>query len=57
MNFRFFDDLMGSARTASLEFRFRERKHSAKNYSAKLLKKFSKVYIKFLKFVKNFKSC
>ena len=34
MNFRFFDDLVGSAPRASQEFRFRERRHSAKNYSA-----------------------
>ena len=33
MNFRFFDDLVGSAPGASQEFRFRDGKHSAKNYS------------------------
>ena len=44
MNFRFFDDLVGStpgsAPGASLEFRFREWKHSAKNYSAKTSEKY-----------------
>ena len=40
MNFRFFDDLVNSAPGASQEFRFRERKHSAKYYSAKTIEKF-----------------
>ena len=35
MNFRFFDDLVGSAPGASQEFWSRESKHSAKHYSAK----------------------
>ena len=35
MNFRFLDDLVGSAPGAFHEFRFREGKHLAKNYSAK----------------------
>ena len=39
MNFRFFDDLIGSAPGASQEFRFREGTHSTKNYSAKPIKK------------------
>ena len=41
MNFGFFDDLVGSASKASQEFRFREGKHSAKNYSAKTIGKFT----------------
>ena len=40
MNFRFFDDLVNSAPGESQEFRFRERKNSAKNYSAKTIEKF-----------------
>ena len=40
MNLRFFDDLMGSAPGASQEFRFREQKHSAKNYSVKTIENF-----------------
>ena len=58
MNFRFFDDLMGSAPGASQEFRFKEGKHSAKNYSAKTTEivlenvhkilKISKTFQKFL---------
>ena len=39
MNFRFFDDLVGSTPGASQEFRFREGKHSAKNYAAKTIEK------------------
>ena len=35
MNFRIFDDLLGSAPRASQEFRFGEGKQSAKNYSPK----------------------
>ena len=49
MNFRFFDDLVGSAPGASQEFRFKEGKHSAKIYSAnsqRLLKIFLKIYMK-----------
>ena len=61
MNFRFFDDLVGSAPGASREFRFREGKHSAKNYSAKTIEKIlenlhkiSKIFQKILvKFKKN----
>ena len=52
MNFRFFDGLVGSASEASQEFRFREGKHSAKNYSAKSIEKFWKIYIKFINFQK-----
>ena len=37
MNFRFFDVVVGSAPGASQEFRLREGKHSAKNYSAKTI--------------------
>ena len=40
MNFSFFDDLVASAPGASQEFRFREGKHSAKNYSAKTIEIF-----------------
>ena len=40
MNFRFFDDLVGPAPGASQKFRFREGKHSAKNYSAKTIEIF-----------------
>ena len=40
MNFRFFDDLVGSAPGASQKFRFREGKHSAKNNSAKTIENF-----------------
>ena len=61
MNFKIFDDLVGSALGASQEFRFREGKHSAKHYSAmniencfKNLHKISKIFQKFLvKFKKN----
>ena len=43
MNFRFFDDLVGSARGASQEFRFREGKHSAKKITQqRLLTNFGK---------------
>ena len=52
MNFRFFDDLVGSAPGTSQEFRFREGKHSAKNYSAKPIKRFFRKFIKFKKFLK-----
>ena len=40
MNFRFFDDLVGSAPGAPQEFRFREEKHSAKHTQQILLKRF-----------------
>ena len=40
MNFRFFDDLVGSAPGMSQEFWFRDRKHLAKNYSAKTTENF-----------------
>ena len=56
MNFRFFDDLMGSAPGASQEFRFREGKHSAKNYSAKIIKKFLENLHKILKISKIFQN-
>ena len=49
MHFRFFDDLVGSAPGASLEFRF-WGEHLAKNYSTNISKKFQQ----FLKFLKNF---
>ena len=49
MNLRFFDDLVGSAPGASQKFRFRERKHSAKNYSAKTIEKILKNLHKILK--------
>ena len=46
MNFRFFDDLVGSASAgASQEFRFREGKYSAKNYSPKAIEKFLDIKI------------
>ena len=47
MNFRFFDDLVGSDPGEFQEFRFREEKHSAKNYSAKTIEKFSNYFKKF----------
>ena len=47
MNFRFFDDLVGSAPEASQEFRDREGKHSEKIIQQRLLKNFRKIYIKF----------
>ena len=47
MNFRFVDDLVGSAPEASQEFRSREGKHSTKHYSAKTIEIFWKIYIKF----------
>ena len=55
MNFRFFNDLVGSAPKASQEFRFRKGKHSAKNYSAKIIEKIFKNLHKILKISKNFK--
>ena len=64
MNFRFYDDLVGSVAGASQEFRSREGKHSANNYSAKTIEislenlhkilKISKIFQKSLvKFKKN----
>ena len=47
MNFRFFDDLVNSAPGMSQEFWFKEGKHSVKNYSAKTIKNFWKICIKF----------
>ena len=35
MNFRFFNDIVGSAPGASQEFRFREGKHSVKQLLSK----------------------
>ena len=55
MNFKFFDDLVGSAPGAPQEFRFREGKHSAKNYSAKTIENFLENLHKILKFPKFFK--
>ena len=43
MNFRFFNDLGGSAPEASHKFPFREVKHSAKIYSAKTIENFWKL--------------
>ena len=40
MNFRMFNDLVGSAPEASQEFQFMEEKHSAKDYSAKTIENF-----------------
>ena len=55
MNFRFFDDLVGSAQGASQEFRFREENIQQKITQQRLLKKFWKIYIKFfLKLSKKF---
>ena len=45
---------MGSAPGASQEFRFREGKHSAKNYSAKTIEKFFENLHKILKIFKIF---
>ena len=56
MNFRVFDDLVGSAPGASQESRFRKGKNLVKYYSAKSIEKFWKVNIKFLKFLKHFKN-
>ena len=56
MNLRFFDDLVGSAPGASQEFRFREGKHSAKNYTAKTIENVLENQIKFFKFPKQFKT-
>ena len=49
MNFRFVDDLVGSAPgvSASQEFRCREGKHSEKITQQRLLKIFWKIYIKY----------
>ena len=55
MNFRFFDDLVGSVPEASQEFRFREGIHSAKYYSAKTIEKFLENLHKILKISKKFK--
>ena len=44
MNFKFFDDLVGSAPGASQEFLFREGKHSAKITQQRLLKNFLKYF-------------
>ena len=55
MNFRFFDDLVGSAPGASQEFRFRKGKHLAKNYSAKTIENVLENLHINLKFPKNFK--
>ena len=38
MNFRFFDDVVGSALGVSQKFRFQERKHSANITQQRLLK-------------------
>ena len=54
MNFKFCDDLVGSAPGASQEFRFREGKHSAKNYSAKAIERFLKNLHEILKIFKMF---
>ena len=56
MNFRFFDDLMGSSPGASQEFRFREGKHSVKNYSAKTIENFLENLHKILKISKIFQN-
>ena len=54
MNFRFVDDLVGSAPKASQEFRFRKGKHSAKNYSANTIEKFLENLFKNLKIFSKF---
>ena len=54
MNFRIFDDLVGSAPGASQEFRFREGKHSAKNYLAKTIEIFLENLHKILKISQKF---
>ena len=56
MNFRVFDDLVGSAQGASQEFRFREGKHSAKTYSAKTIENFLENLHKILKISKIFQN-
>ena len=45
MNFRFFDDLVGSAPGASQEFRFREGKYFSKKLLSKAIEKF---FVKFI---------
>ena len=47
MNFRFFDDLVGSAAGASQEFRFSKGNIQQKITQQRLLKNFWKIYIKF----------
>ena len=48
MHIRFFDDLMGSAKEASPEFRFEKMKGTfRKNYSSNYLKNVWKIYLKF----------
>ena len=47
MNFRFFDDLVGSGPGASQEFQEGILVHSAKNYLAKTIQNFWEIYIKF----------
>ena len=54
MNFRIYDDLVGLAPGASQEFRFREGKHSAKTYSAKIIVNFLENLHKILKNFKRF---
>ena len=54
MNFRFFDDLLGSAPGAFKEFRVRECKHPAKYYSAKTIENFMENIHKILKISKIF---
>ena len=56
MNFRFFDDLVGSAPGASQEFRFREGKHSAKKLLSKDYWKFLENVHKILKVSKIFQN-
>ena len=56
MNFKIFDDLVGSAPGGSQEFRIREGKHPAKNYSTKTIENFLKNLHKILKISKIFKS-
>ena len=57
MNFRFFDDLVGSASGASQWFRFRQGKHSAKNYSSKTIENFLENLHKIFKNFKNISKC
>ena len=51
MNYRFFDNIVGSAPVASQKFQFKEGKHSAKNYSEKTIEKFLESLHKILEIV------
>ena len=54
MNFRYFDDLVGSAPGGSQEFRFRAGNIQQNNYSAKTIEKLLENLHKILKLSKKF---